>query len=60
MKEVIIELTGKCNLDCSFCYNKNKKSSLDTNKIFEILEQIKRDGIKAVRFTGGEPFLRKI
>ena len=62
-REVKIEVTPKCNLSCDFCFNVNsfKRNSreLSTNQIFKIIDKIKKEGIKRIRFTGGEPFLRK-
>ena len=60
--EVIIELTNGCNLECSFCMNNRRLKNLTElhfTKVFSVLEDIKEHGIKAVRFTGGEPFLRR-
>ncbi|MBU90188.1 hypothetical protein CMO94_01495 [Candidatus Woesearchaeota archaeon] len=60
--EIVIEVTRKCNLSCDFCFNKqgeNISGELDKKTIFNILEKISEQGIKAVRFSGGEPFLRK-
>lgn len=60
-EEVKIELTRDCNLDCDFCYNVKKENAKEMTKqdIFSILTQLKDTGVKKVRFTGGEPFLRK-
>lgn len=60
-EEVIIELISLCNKDCSFCFNKNSikgENKLTKEIVFKILDKIARQGIKAVRFTGGEPLLR--
>lgn len=57
--EVIIELTTECNLDCSFCYNKNfSPKNLGREEVKSILDNMHSWGVKAVRFTGGEPLLR--
>jgi len=62
-EEVRVELTKRCNLDCSFCFNKNNagavKNELSTKQIFSVIDNIKNSGIESVRFTGGEPFLMK-
>ncbi|MDD5145928.1 MAG: radical SAM protein [Candidatus Pacebacteria bacterium] len=64
-EEVMIEVESRCNLDCKFCYNKNsfaKKEridNLDSDYIKKIINNICKSGIKIVRFTGGEPLLRK-
>jgi MoaA/NifB/PqqE/SkfB family radical SAM enzyme len=55
------ELTGRCNLRCRHCYcvfNK-KKDSLTTEKIFEILDNLKESGTFGLVLTGGELFCRK-
>ncbi len=60
--EIIIELTNNCNLDCSFCFNKQGTDhihEISQEDVFKILGDVYNSGIKAVRFTGGEPFLRK-
>lgn len=60
--EIIIELTRKCNLDCDFCFNKQgtyNSCGISQKEIFKVLQEVSDSGIKAVRFTGGEPFLRK-
>lgn len=61
-EEVIIELISSCNKDCSFCFNKNSakgENKLTRDVLFGILDKIAGQGIKAVRFTGGEPLLRE-
>ncbi len=60
-EEVKIELTYDCNKDCSFCFNKSiiQNNRLAKEDIFRVLDKISKSGIKAVRFTGGEPLLHK-
>ena len=64
--EVMIEIESRCNFNCKFCFNKSsfaKKGrnlkELPTNYIKKIIDNIDEIGIKVVRFTGGEPLLRK-
>ncbi len=60
--EIKIELTYGCNSHCYFCQNKTiptEKKQLTTKQILNLLDDIKRNDIKKVRFTGGEPTLRK-
>jgi len=55
-----IDLTERCNLDCSICYASEKLlSKLSTDKIFLIVDKIKEFGVKTIVFSGGEPFLRQ-
>lgn len=62
-KEIKLEITPLCNLNCKFCFNKNTfkgtSEQLDTKQFKKIIDKIKEAGIKEIRFTGGEPFLRK-
>ena len=62
--EIVIELTDRCNLNCSFCFNKlytqpgSRGGGLDTALVKTIIDKIKRAKVPIVRFTGGEPLLR--
>jgi len=50
---VQVELTEACNLKCKFCYNSQKPKYSD--RIFEILETLSKQGVMQVNLTGGEP-----
>ena len=61
-----IELTERCNNVCMHCYNNlpqnnitSKNSELSTDQWKDILDQAADLGALSVRFTGGEPLLRK-
>lgn len=60
VREIAIEVTKNCNLDCSFC-EVNRTASIKQDISFESVREILKDssscGISSVRFTGGEPFL---
>ena len=65
-KEVCLETTSACNCRCSFCYNQNsfakeerKTIEMSTEKMKFIIDKIADSGIQRVRFTGGEPLMRK-
>ncbi|MBI3666843.1 MAG: radical SAM protein [Acidobacteria bacterium] len=52
--------THKCNLDCSYCTQKNPEvfsEELDTAKTIRVLDAIRR-GVDTILFTGGEPLIR--
>src|SRR5438552_2293116 len=52
--------THKCNLDCSYCTQKNPEvfsEELDTAKTIQVLHAIRR-GVDTILFTGGEPLIR--
>lgn len=65
--DIYISLSEQCNLDCIYCFNKQKRScrtikndkSLTVEEIVELLKQFKEIGGKGVVFTGGEPLLNK-
>jgi radical SAM protein with 4Fe4S-binding SPASM domain len=66
-REVMIELEPRCNFNCVFCFNKNSFAKcgretikpLGDNYVKDIIDSISKSGVKIVRFTGGEPMLRK-
>lgn len=56
----IFYATHKCNLDCSYCTQKNPEvfsEELDTEKAIRVLHAIRR-GVDTILFTGGEPLIR--
>lgn len=66
LREVQLELTAMCNADCPFCINRasfaefgRKTNGLDTETWIKVIDWIVDSGIKRIRFTGGEPMLRK-
>jgi radical SAM protein with 4Fe4S-binding SPASM domain len=61
-----MELTERCNNDCVHCYinlpagdKKAKSRELSTDQIKRIIKEAVSLGCMVVRFTGGEPLLRK-
>ncbi len=54
-----IELTGRCNLKCKYCYNQrfSSKDEFSKETLIEVIEQCKKIGVKNFTFSGGEPFL---
>jgi len=64
VKYIIFEITGKCNLQCKYCYNAKYNSKkyfgeeLSINKILKVLREAKKLGFELAAFSGGEPFLR--
>jgi len=64
--EVMIEVTPRCNFSCHFCFNKisfaqkgRKIKPFTTDYLEKIINHLAQTGINTIRFTGGEPFLRK-
>lgn len=62
---VRIAVTEKCNLRCTYCMPeegvdfKGKEQILSGDEILRIINVLARLGVKKVRFTGGEPTVRK-
>ncbi|NLZ25770.1 MAG: GTP 3',8-cyclase MoaA [Clostridiales bacterium] len=60
-----ISLTDKCNLRCLFCMGEDGVDTLSHSEIlrneefYEIAKAFRELGIEKIRFTGGEPLLRK-
>lgn len=59
-----IELTYRCNLNCSHCYSKNiipdkdSRKELSTKEWKRLIMEFKSEGCLWLTFTGGEPLLR--
>jgi MoaA/NifB/PqqE/SkfB family radical SAM enzyme len=54
-----IEITNRCNLRCRYCYAEvnSSKLKLSLKDWASILERMIAHGLRAVLFSGGEPFL---
>ncbi|MFA6988469.1 MAG: radical SAM protein [Candidatus Gastranaerophilaceae bacterium] len=63
----MIEVEERCNLDCSFCFNKNTfakegrniNNKLSNEYVKKIIDDAVDSGLFALRFTGGEPLMRE-
>lgn len=57
--DVSIELTGRCNLRCTHCFQTNGRRyrPLTTQEILELGNQLAEMGVFAVFLSGGEPLL---
>lgn len=59
---VYFDLTYLCNLSCISCLNdsgKKRSNELSTNQVIKTLEGLKDDFVFDIRFSGGEPTLKK-
>jgi len=60
---VIVSVTQKCNLNCSFCYNNeyhNNGNSIEmkNEKVKIVIDNLSKAGCLGIGFNGGEPTLR--
>ncbi len=60
-----VSLTDNCNLRCIYCMEEKENTFLKSeemltdDEIYKIVLESSKLGIKKIRFTGGEPLLRK-
>ena len=65
MNYMRIALTDRCNLRCSYCMPADgiqlapKESILSFEELMLLIETGVEKGVRKLRFTGGEPFVRK-
>lgn len=59
--EYVLHLTGKCNLNCQYCYEHKNSSELSFTNITQLIDsEIKKKSKNVViQFYGGEPLLKK-
>ncbi len=58
---VIIAITKKCSLQCDHCFewnSLNKKETLTTEELVEIVLKLQNEGVSEIQFSGGEPLLK--
>ena len=60
---VIWNLVRRCNLNCIHCYSLSADvdfpGELDTEEVFQVMEDLKGFGVPVLILSGGEPLLRK-
>lgn len=62
---VRIAVTEACNLRCTYCLRDDScatpsmKDALDTAQMIRLIGMLGQTGFRKIRFTGGEPLLRK-
>ena len=65
---VRVSLTDRCNFDCVYCHNEGlgdtrgpmepADGEMSADDVVRFLEAVEEFGVRAVKFTGGEPMLR--
>lgn len=62
LKRIQLELLLQCNLRCMHCYCSSSPTApkgLDTEKIFNLIDQASKMGVLYLDITGGEPLIRR-
>lgn len=57
-----IEVTRKCNLSCTFCYEESNpycSERMSIENFYHVINELKLVGIKNIQFIGGEPLVIK-
>ncbi|MEA4956429.1 GTP 3',8-cyclase [bioreactor metagenome] len=57
-----LSITNRCNINCLYCHHDGMMPSnneMTPNEIFQILKIAKSIGVEKIRFSGGEPLIRK-
>lgn len=57
-----ISITNRCNINCLYCHHDGmlpSEKEMSPDEIFQILEIAKSLGVEKIRFSGGEPLIRK-
>ena len=60
--EIVFEITNVCNHNCLMCFAQSKtttKYEPSVAKLSTVMREMKSLGIRTIRFTGGEPLLRR-
>ncbi|NYT18697.1 MAG: radical SAM protein, partial [Methanosarcinales archaeon] len=62
VKSLRISLTNRCNLDCIYCHSEGDEGStneMTVEMISDIVTTAAKFGVNKVKFSGGEPLVRK-
>lgn len=61
-KVLMIELTNSCNLSCPYCHsipNHGGENILSDERLQQLLEEAKEQGVSTIIVSGGEPLISK-
>ncbi|MGL4670365.1 MAG: GTP 3',8-cyclase MoaA [Methanobacteriaceae archaeon] len=57
-----ISITNRCNINCLYCHHDGmlpEKEEMTVDEIYQVLKVAKSLGVLKIRFSGGEPLIRK-
>ena len=55
--EVALEITGRCNLNCKYCFSDKCNKDMHLSDVKKVLDQVDNMNVFEVCISGGEPFL---
>ena len=63
-KQAIIDVTGKCNINCRHCYaaskyGKHNRIDMSLDTVLKTIDLLKDSGYTHILFLGGEPLFRE-
>ena len=60
-KKVIWEITNRCNFKCQYCIFNTRENfnELSYDNCIKIIDELIKNDFDYIKFTGGEPFIRK-
>lgn len=65
LSDVLIEVTGKCNLKCAHCFNSDFASKeaiarqMSSEQLIGLIDELDTLNVRRIQLSGGEPLLRK-
>ncbi|MDP2907271.1 MAG: radical SAM protein [Nanoarchaeota archaeon] len=58
VNSIAFHITGKCNLDCIYCNQRNPKDNdMGFQEFCRLVDEAKKTGIREITLAGGEPFV---
>ncbi|MCW2247713.1 radical SAM protein with 4Fe4S-binding SPASM domain [Azospirillum fermentarium] len=65
LSDVLIEVTGRCNLTCAHCFNSDFNTDaalsrqMTTDQILALIADLDAHNVRRIQISGGEPTMRK-
>lgn len=58
---ICFEVSALCNMNCKFCFAKwrDNRKNLSYDEVIRIIDELKKNGLKAINLTGGDSLLHK-
>jgi len=63
--QLTVIVTQACNMQCTYCYDKSRnekeivKSELSSEEIIKIIQEARSVGVRQIKLTGGEVFVKR-